>query len=239
MIFRYDRKGVPDQPEVYIFQDLLDTPRALREMGKVLEPHFHVFYFYLPEPLHWLRPDAISEFQILAREEIYPLLEESDEKKLVIAGGMSFSFWREIFFHEDSRWKKVYLTNPHWDLLGSVGTFLEIFKHFSEKQGFFFFDLLRLQPIAHHLSYAQNKKLLKPVYPIHFLHSERPRDQYIYETKSLLAKYPGSEWSRFEATDPESIKKSGSFQRFLLLNLNQDSQRKEDVVWADVLKIES
>lgn len=236
MIFRYDRKGLIDAPEVFIFQDLLDSPRRIREMGKILEPHFHVFYFYLPESIHWLKPSAVQELKNIAIEEIYPILEESEEKKIAILGGFSFSFWKHIFVLSEEKFTKAYILNPELDLLGSVGTFLEVLKTYWDKRGFYLFDWLQTQPIAHHISLLQSAVTPGLRLPLHFLRTSQNLSKFQYETKKLIEKYPNSEWSNFPYKTDESLKFSPLLKKFLLMNISQDHGMKLDTVWSDVLK---
>lgn len=237
MIFKYDRKGLPDAPEVYLFQDLLDSPRSLREMGKILEPHFHVLYFYLPEPQHWLFPDSLDKLKIIAQEEIHPVLEELAQPKIVILGGMSFAFWRKVFLSDESKFASCYLFSPEWDRLGSVGTFLEVLKTYWDKKGFFFLDWLQSQPVAHHLAQAQESCITPPQFPIRMLRTDKENQKFFYETKLLLDRYPGSEWNRFPLESDESLKTSKTMKKYLLMNLAKDADMKLDTVWADLLTI--
>jgi hypothetical protein len=237
MIFKYDRKGLPDAPEVYIFQDLLDTPRALRELGKILEPHFHVLYFYLPESTHWLKPDSLEKLQNISIDEIHPILQENENKKHIILGGMSFAFWRKIFLQNDNLIESAYLFSPEWNHLGSIGTFLEILKTYWDKNGFYLLDWLAAQPIAHHLSLAQSLPSKIPGYTMKFLRTEKSRQKFYHETKIILEKYPNAEWNSFPMESDESLKTSLVMKKYLLMNLAKDANMKLDKVWADLLTL--
>ncbi|MCC5815186.1 MAG: hypothetical protein JJT78_10545 [Leptospira sp.] len=237
MIFKYDRKGLPDAPEVYIFQDLFDTPRNLRELGKILEPHFHVLYFYLPESSNWLKPDSLENLQNIAIDEIHPILQENENQKYVILGGMSFAFWRKIFLQDDNLITSAYLFSPEWDLLGSMGTFLEVLKTYWDKKGFYLLDWIAAQPIAHHLSFAQSQAGKAPNYNLKFLRTDKSRQKFYYETKTLLEKYHNAQWNSFPLESDESLKTSLVIKKYLLMNLAKDSNMKLDKVWADILTL--
>jgi hypothetical protein len=237
MIFKYDRKGLPDSPEVYIFQDLFDSPRTLRELGKVLEPHFHVLYFYLPESSHWIKPDSLEKLKNIAIDELHPILQENENKKFVILGGMSFAFWRNVFLQNENLISTAYLFSPEWDQLGSMGTFLEVLKTYWDKRGFYLLDWIAAQPIAHQLSLTQALFAKAPNYTLKFLRTDKSRQKFFYETKTLLEKYPKAQWNSFPLESDESLKTSLVMKKYLLMNLAKDSNMKMDKVWADLLAL--
>lgn len=237
MLFTYDRKGLPGAPEVYIFQDLLDHPRAMREIGKPLEPHFQVIYFYFPDPVHWLKPNLTEDFAEQSKHEILPLLEENIEKKVVIMGGFSFGFWMQILAGSWMKIKSCYFLNPELDQLGSIETFFEVSRIYWEKRGFYFLDWLQAQPIAHHLALFQKKPRDPFPFPIAMIRSQDSQNKYKYYTQKIIKRYPTASFHSFPQENWESLKKSRPVKKLLLKNISEDFKIKTEKIWSDLVKI--
>ncbi|WCL47840.1 hypothetical protein [Leptospira sp. GIMC2001] len=237
MIFSYERRGLPEGNEVFIFQDLLDSKQTLRELGKPLEELFSVKYIYLPEWQHWTRPIVLEKFKEAGRNELWPLLFETPMEKVMVASGFSFSFWNQVFLSNLNLFKRCFLFNPELDSSGRVGNFIEISQSFWKRQGFHFFEWLEIQPIAHHLATIQEKQ--KPIYPFPFtVFRSQPNSERFAKSSLLLQKnFTNLEINSLANTTWDGIKKSMAGKKLLLKTVCEEYKVKKDKIWSGLIKV--
>ncbi len=236
MIFSYDRKGLAEGPEVFLFQDILDNPTQLRELSRIFEPYFKTLTINLPHSIDWTHIHSLNYLSQQFKLEVLPLLQESNSLKIAILSGSSFFFWQKLLSKECNQFQAGAIFNPEWVGFPFWKIFQEMIQNPWKKPAFSIFDFVKLQPIAFQLSQIHFDPNLTVKFPLLQIRSKNISQELVKEKERWDSIAQNAEWIHFPGETWDSLKSSRGVKKLLLSRFGEIAKIKKDRIWSDILK---
>lgn len=237
MIFSYERKGQAEAPEIFIFQDVFDHQKSIRNLGKPLEPFFKLIYVNLPQTLEWTKLDFMKNFSIHFKKEISPILAESKNQKIAIWSGTTFHFWQILIKDQIDLFKLGVLFNPEMQEISLLPFLQDITNSFRRKSSFTFWNWLSFQPILFQLQFLQQRSNETLPFSIMHIRSEDESHPIEKESNDWSGISIRSEWYSFPSEDFSTLKNSVAVKKLILSRFADESKIKKDRIWSILLQL--